>query len=123
MSSFSRPSMKAPEFKSYLLKIDSLFDRNVKKRKDKRSDIVSKKKPKRLGIVIRSRICLVENRLFRSGPESALLDQMCSFDGADSGRNSDVLVSFLFDVGTFVERLLLYCFDITTIRVKNWTLS
>jgi hypothetical protein len=62
-----------------------------------------------------SRLCLVENRLFRFGPESALLDQieMISFDGADSGTNSDVLVSFLLDVGTFVERVFLYCFDIT----------
>ncbi len=68
---------------------------------------------------------IVENRLFRSGPESALQDQieMCTFDGAGSGTNSDVLVSFLLDVGTFVKRLLLYCFDITTIQVKNWTLS
>jgi hypothetical protein len=37
--------------------------------------------------------------------------------GADSGTNSDVLVSFLLDAGTFVERLwerlLLYGFDIT----------
>jgi hypothetical protein len=46
-------------------------------------------------------MCLVENRLFRFGPESALLDQMemISFDGADSGTNSDVLVSFLLNVG------------------------
>jgi hypothetical protein len=53
----------------------------------------------------RSRSCLVENRLFRSGLESALLDQieMCSFDGADSGTNSDVLASFMLDVGMFVE--------------------
>ncbi len=28
---------------------------------------------------------------------------------------SDVLVLFLLDVGTFVERLLLYCFDITAL--------
>jgi hypothetical protein len=52
---------------------------------------------------------------------------MCSFDGADSGTDSDVLVSFLLDVGTFVERLwnvcrkfverlLLYCFDITCLN-------
>ncbi len=63
----------------------------------------------------RSRICLIENRLFLLGPESVLLDQieMISFDGADLGTNSDVLVSFLLDVGTFVERLFLYCFDIT----------
>ncbi len=53
----------------------------------------------------RSRICLVENRLFRFGPESALLDQTeISFDGADSGTNSDVLVSFLLDVETFDEQ-------------------
>ncbi len=59
----------------------------------------------------RSRICLVENRLFRFGPKSALLDQieMISFDGADSGTNSDVLVSFLLNDGTFVERLLNVC--------------
>jgi hypothetical protein len=60
-------------------------------------------------------MCLVENRLFRFSPESALLDQieMISFEGADPGMNSDVLVSFLLDIGTFVERFL-YCFDITT---------
>jgi hypothetical protein len=54
-----------------------------------------------------SRICLVENRLFRFGPESALLDkiEMISFDGADSGTNSGVLVSVLLDDGTFVEHL------------------
>jgi hypothetical protein len=34
---------------------------------------------------------------------------MISFDGADSGTNSDVLVSFLLDVGTFVERLWNVC--------------
>ncbi len=61
------------------------------------------------------------NRLFWFGPESALLDQieMCSIDGADSGANSDVLVSFLLDVGTFVERLWNVCpftvFDITSL--------
>ncbi len=41
--------------------------------------------------------------------------KMCSFDGADSRINSDVLVSFLLAVGTFVERLLLYCFDIISL--------
>jgi hypothetical protein len=63
-------------------------------------------------------MCLV---LFRFGPESVLLDRigMCSFDGADSGTNSDVLVSFLLDVGTFVERLLLYCYDITALIKLN----
>jgi hypothetical protein len=34
---------------------------------------------------------------------------MISFDGADSGTSSDVLVSFLLDVGTFVERLWNVC--------------
>ncbi len=55
----------------------------------------------------RFRICLVENRLFRFVPESALLDQteMFPFDGTNSGMNSDVLVSFLLDVATLVERL------------------
>jgi len=38
---------------------------------------------------------------------------MISFDGVDSGTNSDVLVSFLLDDGTFVERFFLYCFYIT----------
>ncbi len=76
----------------------------------------------------RSRICLVENRLFRSGLESALLDQieMCSFDGADSGTNSDILVSFMLRrcrnvCGMFVERLLLYCFDITQPSVSSFS--
>jgi hypothetical protein len=41
--------------------------------------------------------------------------RMISFDGADWGTNSDVLVSFLLDVGTFAERLFLYCFDITSL--------
>jgi hypothetical protein len=73
-------------------------------------------------VLVSFRICLVENKLFRFGPESALLNQieMISFDGADSRTNSDVMVSFLLDVGTFVERdvgtfverLFLYCFDI-----------
>jgi hypothetical protein len=51
---------------------------------------------------------------FHFGPESALLDQIeiISFDGADSETN--VLVSLLLDVGTFVKRLFLYCFDITS---------
>jgi hypothetical protein len=35
--------------------------------------------------------------------------EMISFDGADSGKNSDVLVSILLDVGTFVERLWNVC--------------
>jgi hypothetical protein len=45
---------------------------------------------------------------------------MCSFDGAHLGINSDVLLSFPVRCrnvcGTFVERLLLYCFDITTVK-------
>ncbi len=55
----------------------------------------------------RSRICLVENRVFQFGPASVLLDkiEMISFEGADLGTNSDFMVSFLLDVGTFVERL------------------
>jgi hypothetical protein len=47
---------------------------------------------------------------------------MCSFDGADLGTNSEVLVSFSVRCrnvcGMFVEHLLLYCFDITT----HWSL-
>ncbi len=55
-----------------------------------------KRNQKRFGIV--PKFVFFENRLFSIGPESALLD---------SGANSDVLVSFLLDVGTIVERLLL----------------
>ncbi len=67
------------------------------------------------------RICIAENLLFLFSPESALLSQieMCSFDGSDSGTNSGVLVSFLLDFGTFVERLLLYCFDITSTYIRG----
>jgi hypothetical protein len=61
--------------------------------------------------------------LFRFGPEPILLDkkEMFSFVGADSGTNSDVMVSFLLDVGTFVEHLclFLYCFDITNPYTKR----
>jgi hypothetical protein len=55
----------------------------------------------------RSQVCLVGNRSFRFGPESAPLDQMemISFDGADWGTNSGVMVSFLLDVRLFAERL------------------
>ncbi len=87
------------------------------KRKDKRSDIVLETKPKRFGIV--PEFVLFENRLFRFGTESALLYQikMISFDGADSGMNSDVMVWFLSWMserlrnvcGTFVERLWNVC--------------
>jgi hypothetical protein len=74
---------------------------------DKHTDIVFGNETKTFWY--RSRICFVDNRLYLFGPESAFLDQieMCPFDGADSGTNSDVLVSFLLDVGTLVERLLL----------------
>jgi hypothetical protein len=44
--------------------------------------------------------------------------EMISFDLADSGTNSHVMVSFLLDVGTFVEHLFLYCFDITTVQCQ-----
>jgi hypothetical protein len=78
------------------------------------SDIVLETKQKTFWC--RSRICLLENRLLRYVPESALLDQIeiISFDAADSSTNSDIRVSFLLASGTFVERLFLYCFDITT---------
>ncbi len=51
----------------------------------------------------RSRICLVENRLFRFGPESVLLDQidMISFDGADLGTKTQ----FWFNSCEMLERL------------------
>jgi hypothetical protein len=45
---------------------------------------------------------------------------MISFDGADSGTNSDVFVSFLLDVGTFVERLWNVCsFTVLTLLVTS----
>jgi hypothetical protein len=44
--------------------------------------------------------------------------EMCSFDGADSGTNSDVLVSFMLDVGTFVECLLNIC-SFTVLTLPN----
>ena len=55
----------------------------------------------------RSLICLIENRLFRFNPESALLDQIkiISFDKTNPGTNSKVMASFLLDIGTFVESL------------------
>ncbi len=74
-----------------------------------RSDIILETKLKTFWY--RSQNCLIENRLFRFGPESALLDliEMIFFDGADSGTNSALpgMVSFLLDVITFVERLFL----------------
>jgi hypothetical protein len=81
--------------------------RVMSKTKDKRSDIVLETKPKRFGIV--PEFVLLITDCF--GPESALLDQleMISFDGVDSGTKSDVTVSFLLDVGTFVERLWNVC--------------
>jgi hypothetical protein len=40
---------------------------------------------------------------------------MCSSDGADLEQTQTFRFHFLLDVGgTFVERLLIYCFDITT---------
>jgi hypothetical protein len=58
-----------------------------------------------------SRICLFETKLFRFCPESALLDQlvMLSFDMTYSGTNSNVMVSFLLDIGTFVDCLWNVC--------------
>jgi hypothetical protein len=38
---------------------------------------------------------------------------MLSFDKKKSGTNPNVMVSFPLDIGTFVEPLLLYSFDIT----------
>ncbi len=78
-----------------------------------KDDIILETKPKRFGIV--PKFVLLRNRLFRFDPEPALLDQIeiIFFNGADSGMNSDIMVSFLLDVRTFVERLFLYCFDIT----------
>ncbi len=51
------------------------------------------------------------NKLFQFGPESAPLYQkeMISFNETNSGTNSKVLVSFLLDIGTFVECLWNVC--------------
>jgi hypothetical protein len=61
-------------------------------------------------------MCHIGNRLFRFGPESALLDQieMISIDKTNSGTNAKVFVTFLLDIGTFEKRLFLYCFDIAS---------
>jgi hypothetical protein len=82
-----------------------------KTRKDKRSDIVLKKKPKRFGIVPELVLLKIKNRLLRFGPESAILDQIekISFAKINSGTNSKVLITFLLDIGTFVERLWNVC--------------
>ncbi len=47
--------------------------------------------------------------------------QKCAFfDGANWGTNSDVLVSFLLDVGTFVERLWNVCsFTVLTLLPRR----
>jgi hypothetical protein len=69
----------------------------------------------------RSRICLVENRLFWLGPESAIQDQIerISLDGAGSGTNSNFFVSFLLDVGMFVKRFWKVCsFTVLTLLLK-----
>ncbi len=67
----------------------------------------------------RSKISLIDNRLFQFGPESAHLDkiEMISFD-KNSGKNSNVLVSFLY-IGTFVGRLFHYFFDNTCTVVST----
>jgi hypothetical protein len=75
------------------------------KRKDKRSDIVFGRKPKRFGIVSEFVLLktdpfdLVQNLLSRTKKI------MISFDKTKLGTNSNVLVSFLLDIRTFVERL------------------
>jgi hypothetical protein len=45
---------------------------------------------------------------------------MISFDGADWGTNSDVLVSLLLDVGTFAERLWnVFSFTVLTLLYRT----
>jgi hypothetical protein len=45
---------------------------------------------------------------------------MISFDGTDLGTNSDVSLSFLLDVGTFVERLWNICsFTVLTLLPRG----
>ncbi len=91
-----------------------LVPRNVKNKRT--NDPISFRKETKT-FWYRPRIFLIDNRLLLFGPESALLDQieMISFDKTNSGTNSNVLVSFRLDIGKFVERLFLYCFDITRV--------
>ncbi len=88
------------------------------KGQNRRSDIGLETKPKRFDIVPEFDL-MKENRLFRFGPESAFLDQieMISFDETNSGTNSNVLLSFLLDIGTFAERLWNVCsFSVLTLH-------
>ncbi len=66
----------------------------------------------------RSRICLIENRLLRFGPESALLDQIekISFDKTNSRTKSNMFcfhscIRYRNVCETFVKRLFLYCIE------------
>ncbi len=68
---------------------------------NERSDIVLETKPKRFGII--PKFVLLRTDCFD------LVQNLISFDGADSGTNSDILVSFLLDVGTIVECLWNVC--------------
>jgi hypothetical protein len=66
-------------------------------------------KPKRFGIVpefvlLRADCFDLVQNLF-----SWTKQTMSSFDGTDSGMKTHILVSFLLDVGTFVERLWNVC--------------
>jgi hypothetical protein len=69
----------------------------------------------------RSRICL-ENRLFRFGPVPALLDQTekIFFDGTNLGPDSNGLVSVRLDIGTFVERLWIFCSVTVLTESHKW---
>ena len=88
------------------------------KRKDKRSDIVLETKPKRYGNV--SEFLLLKTDCFHLVQNLlSWTKQKGSFSmGQIRERIQSFFVSFLLDIGTFVERLLPYCFDITSNYVQ-----
>jgi hypothetical protein len=71
----------------------------------------------------RFQISLIENTMFRFDPESALLGliERISFDNTNSGKNSIFFLfhCYLISERLCVERLLLYCFDITISITKK----
>ena len=73
-----------------------------------------------------SQISLVENRLFQFCPEPALLGKIerITFDKTNSEELNGFIVSFLLDIGTFVERLWNVCsFTVLTLQKTSSTTS
>ncbi len=71
----------------------------------------------------RSRICLIENRLFRFGPESALLDQieMISFGKTSSETNTNVLLKPLRLYSLYRSTYSYWNKLFDTVKNKLWT--